>query len=85
MPPLELTSDMVSFEYTLDSLLMKTKIPSYLLSTLLKGILLNFDCFLARLADYLKFASSISVSSAKVEIGTPKRGRKEDNVMQDAK
>ena len=63
----------------------KLKIPFYLLSTSLKGNPLDLDCFLAELTHALKVASSVSVPSVRVKIGTEKQGRKEDDELQDTK
>ena len=72
-----------SFQYILDSLLMKIKIPFHLLSTSLKGNPLDIDCFLADLTHSLKVAFSVPVPSIRVKIGTQKRSWKEDDELQD--
>ena len=65
--------DVSSFQYTLDSLLIKIEIPFHLLSASLKGNPLDLDCFLAELTHSLKVASSVSVPSIRIKIGTQKR------------
>ena len=57
--------DIRSFQYILDSLLMKIKIPFHSLSTSPKGNPLDLDCFLAELTHALKVASSVSLPSTR--------------------
>jgi len=73
------------FRIRLILLLMKIKIPLPPLYTSLKGNSLDLDCFLAELTHSLKVASSVSIPSVRVKIGTQKRGWREDDELQETK
>ena len=77
--------DVLSFQCTLDSLLMKINIPFHPLCTSLKGNPLDLDCFLAELTYSLKVTSFVSVPSTRVKIGIQKHGWKEGGESQDFK